>query len=98
MDLETLTLKEFFKKSIRYSPDNLVTHLTEAFDVRFCDFCGKALLKGIYYDSLYWCERCIHNILLSDHPEDECGEWGDEDTKKIVAIYNEALDELRRKE
>ncbi len=94
MELETLSLKEYFKKAIRYKPYDLDEYLTGAFNVRFCDFCGKAIYKGKYDGSLYWCKSCVQNILLTDRPEEEWREYGDETTKKIVASYNEALDEL----
>lgn len=101
-DLETMTLKEFFKKAIRYNPYDLDTYLSEAFDVRFCDECGKAFWDGYYDNGDYYCEECLpytsHYWIEKCNNDDECywSEWGDDSTKKVVAAYNEALDELRR--
>lgn len=102
MDLETMTLKEFFKKAIWYKPDELADYLTEAFDVCFCDECGKAFWDGYYDNGGFYCEKCLpyssHYWLEKCDNDDDCywSEWGDEDTKEIVAVYNEALEELRR--
>ncbi len=101
MDLVRMTLKEFFKKAIRYKPDELRDYLIEAFDLRFCDDCGKAFWSGYYDNGDYYCEKCLpyssHTWIERCDRDDDCywSEWGDEDTKKIVEILNEAIEEVR---